>query len=63
MRKHFTTLQGFKLKKGALKGYSGQGAVRPASCPAQGIEAESPTAAPSGGCARMCCREYCLLPF
>ncbi|MDR0348898.1 MAG: hypothetical protein LBH90_05325 [Tannerella sp.] len=35
-------MQGFNLKKGALKVYSGQGAERTASCPAQGIEAESP---------------------
>jgi hypothetical protein len=36
------TLQGFNLKKGALMGYSCQRAVRTSSCPAQGIEAESP---------------------
>ncbi|MDR0348928.1 MAG: hypothetical protein LBH90_05480 [Tannerella sp.] len=42
MREHFTTLQGFNLKKGALKVYSGQGAETTALCPAQGIEAESP---------------------
>jgi hypothetical protein len=57
------TLQGFNLKEGALKVYSGQGAETTGSCPAQGIEAESPTAAPSGGCAQMCCRELCLLLF
>ncbi|MDR0348255.1 MAG: hypothetical protein LBH90_02025, partial [Tannerella sp.] len=42
MRKHYTPLQGFNLKKGALKVYSGQGAETTGSCPAQGIEAESP---------------------
>jgi hypothetical protein len=36
------TLQGCHLKKGALPVYSGQRAVTTASCPAQGIEAESP---------------------
>ncbi|MDR0348896.1 MAG: hypothetical protein LBH90_05315 [Tannerella sp.] len=35
-------MQGCNLKKGALKGYSGQGAETTALCPAQGIEAESP---------------------
>ncbi|MDR0348902.1 MAG: hypothetical protein LBH90_05345 [Tannerella sp.] len=56
-------MQGCNLKKGALPVYSRQRAVTTASCPAQGIEAESPDDAPSGGCARMCCREYCLLLF
>ncbi|MDR0348438.1 MAG: hypothetical protein LBH90_02955 [Tannerella sp.] len=42
MRKHFTTLQGFYLKEGALTGFSRQRAARPAPCLAQGIEAESP---------------------
>ncbi|MDR0348474.1 MAG: hypothetical protein LBH90_03145 [Tannerella sp.] len=43
MRKHFTTLQGFNLKEGALKEYSGQGAVRAASCPAQGLKRKART--------------------
>ncbi|MDR0349457.1 MAG: hypothetical protein LBH90_08220 [Tannerella sp.] len=42
MRKHFTTLQGCNLKRGALMGFSRHRAERTALCPAQGIEAESP---------------------